>query len=102
MNYAARAYAQNQNLSKRLIYSIIEYLKDQLNDKLNQSQKLQSRAAALTLLEIAVVYINDELPSEAHTSVNLIFAKTVHDLGKNDIFSIKKDLVAFQNILEIV
>lgn len=96
-----RAYQQQQNLSARLIHSLILYLEDILpGSGLNSAQVAQSKDAVFTLIEAASSgFVHDR---EIQEPMIKIFARIGLDVSRSDIQSINKDIGALKKILAIV
>lgn len=96
-----RAYQQNQNLSARLIQSLILYLEDILPEsKMHPHQVAQSKDAILTLIGAAGNNVTDD--EAIQIPILRIFSRISFDVTKTDIQSIRKDIVALKKILTIV
>jgi hypothetical protein len=95
-------YKQNQNLSTRLVNSIILYLDDTINMQLSYDARQQSKAAVLTLLDTALEVMNADLSKEAQEILTRIFSKTIYDVVREDKENIMKDMRSFREILKIV
>lgn len=94
-------YKQNQSLSTRLLNSIILYLDDMTNLGLNHDMRQQSKAAVLTLLDSALVYMNDGLTDEARQIVERIFQRVIYDVVKEDLAAINKDMKTLAGLKNI-
>lgn len=91
-------YQQNQNLSQRLLESLILYLQDQYDGTLSKPQKAESKQAAFTLCDTAIQYMDDSLSEEIQNILLRIFSRIVHDLARDDINSLMRDVKALQDI----
>lgn len=94
-------YTQNQSLSNRLLNSIILYLEDLTDPKLNYDMQQQSKSAVLTLLDVSIEYMNEDLTPEARGSVERIFQRVIYDVVREDTSSINKDIRTLHKLKNI-
>ena len=79
-----KQYRQNENLTVRVLSSLMLYLDDLLNPDMSVGQKASSADAAVILIDAVLNNISETIPSNVRDPVENIFSKIIYAIRINN------------------